>query len=94
MTSMNEYEIGNLIRLSAEFRDESDALVDPTTVTCQVKAPQTAPANLPVTRLSLGKYIALVTTAAPSGRWAYRFDGTGAVVAAIEGQFRVLGTDF
>lgn len=83
------YIAGNIIRLTATFRDSAGAAVDPTAVEFRVVAPGAAVSVVAGTRASSGEWFADVTAATP-GKWAFRAVASGAVVAAAEGSFQVL----
>jgi hypothetical protein len=92
---MNKYEWGTVIRITGEFRDISNVLVDPTVVIFETKDPTGLFAtNYTVVKDNTGLYHADITTAKPSGRWAYRWEGRGNLGVSYEGEFSVLGTDF
>lgn len=81
---------GNLIRFTAEFRDESNVLVDPTDVTAIVYGDEYDAWSLTVTQVSEGVYQADWDTAGvPGGIYYCEFIGTGAVIAAEEIRLRI-----
>lgn len=80
------YDIGDRVTLTANFTDDATP-VEPTTVTCTVKAPSGATTSPSVTNTS-GTYSAEVDPD-EQGAWYYRFTATGSYVAAEEGTFRV-----
>lgn len=80
------YDIGDRVTLTANFTDAGSP-VQPTTVTCTVKAPSGMTTSSSVTNTS-GTYSAEVEPD-EQGAWYYRFAGTGTYVAAGEGTFRV-----
>ena len=82
------YAPGNIIRLTATFRDSAGAAVDPTAVEFRVVAPGGALSTMSGTKSSTGEWYADVTASTP-GKWAFRAVGSGAVVAAAEGSFVV-----
>ena len=93
---MKTYDVGDAIRLSAVFYDEDGAAVDPTTVTLKVKdlVPATTSyvylTDAEVIKDRVGHYHAdLVITGAGDGYWHFRWEGTGAAVAAVEEKFKV-----
>jgi VCBS repeat-containing protein len=90
---VNTYVRGQAVRLTGTFRDITGTLANPTTVTLTVARPDgTNPATAPLTSVSTGVY-AFDLTLDAEGTWAYRWAGTGAVVAATEGAMYVR-TDF
>lgn len=94
---MNKYEAGQTIRITTEVRDNANNLVDPTGILFSLRPTNPvdgAVTNYSVTRESLGRFYVEFTTWIPSGRWAYRFDCTGVVGVAAEGEYVVLGSDF
>lgn len=96
---INEFDIGDAVRCSAEFRNLAGALTDPTTVSVSVKTPagvittKVYGTDAEVIRESAGKfYIDVDATAA--GVWFYRFFSTGTGKAAAERQFNVKKSKF
>ena len=97
---MNTYDKGDLVTISASFK-ANGAAADPTNVTLRIKKPDDSdhlvyvwPAD--VVRDGLGEFHKdiVLTTDDPDGVWTYRFEGTGAVVQAGEGRFRVRESAF
>ncbi len=87
------YNQDSAVRLQAVFSDVSGRLADPTTVQCKVKAPDGTVSSYTwaggqIQRDSLGNFYYDLTLAA-SGSWAYRWKGTGAVVAVGESSLSV-----
>jgi len=94
--AVNKYDRGTEVRLSVTFVDLSGALVDPTTVTFEVKDPSnniTSYTIPTVVRDSTGNYHLDVLLNA-SGPWWYRGDGTGAFITAAEKQLTVKPSQF
>ena len=85
---MSDWDIGDVVTISAVFRDAAGALADPTTTTLTVMAPDGTLSTPTPVKDSTGTYHADVPVTA-SGSWAYRWLGTGAVAAAEEGTFSV-----
>lgn len=86
--AIDAYDIGDTVRLTATFTNESAANADPTTVTVSIRAPDGTVTTPTATQSSTGVYYCdLAVTMA--GVWRYRFAGTGALVAAGEGQLFV-----
>ncbi len=91
---MNAYIKDNLIRLTVEFT-LSGVDTDPTTVKCFYRNPSGV-----ITTLTYGVDGSLIkdTTgkyhvdlfASVAGGWFYRFEGSGSLIAANEGQFYVI----
>jgi hypothetical protein len=90
---MNDiFYIGNVIRLTAEFENESGVATDPTTVILQIKKPDDVNEdNITPSNPAVGTYhydyIPLT-----SGRYFYKFVGTGGIMAANEGSFLIKGS--
>ena len=86
MPSANEYDIGDLIELTANFTDLADAPSFPTSVVCTVRAPSGTTSSPGVT--GSGPYTAEI---APNehGTWWYAFDGGPDVKASGENWFVV-----
>ena len=82
------YDVGDLIRSSITFTDFNGAAADPTTVVFKYENPAgtvtsiTYPA-VGITKDSTGVYHADVTITT-AGSWWFRWNGTGAVIAATE----------
>lgn len=88
------YHVGDEVQLTATVTDLTDALVDPSTVTFQVRTGDGGFLSPVIpTRVSLGVYTYL-QPATGSGNWYWRVVCTGAAVAANEAAFFVLPTDF
>jgi hypothetical protein len=85
---VNDYLIGNMVRLSAVFKDAADVAADPTTVSLVIKLRDGASETVTPTKDSVGNYHHDYTPAS-EGAYFYRFAGTGAVTAATEGSFTV-----
>lgn len=88
----NTYDIGDYVRISSTFRQNA-ALIDPSTVSVTVKAPDGTSvtysyAGSTVTKDSLGIYYVDV---APSlvGTYRYRWQSTGTGAGAEESWFQV-----
>ena len=83
--AINSYPVGQLVRLTATFKVGA-TLTNPTTVTASLKDPDAVVTNPGTSNPSTGVFTADVTPT-KKGRHAYRFVGTGACVAACEGEF-------
>lgn len=87
----NEYDIGDLPRLTATF-EVSDVAADPTAVTFTLREPDgvlttyTYPADAELVKDATGVYH-VDWPVTKAGNHFYRFAGTGAAVAAEERQF-------
>ena len=90
---MNQYDVGDLVRISVKFRDLNGALADPTTVTGWYKDPSGNKTTPSVTQDATGSYHMDIDVD-ESGVWHYGFKGTGAVVAAGEDSFEAKATRF
>lgn len=83
--------VGDLMRLSAEFRDENDTLADPTTVELRYKKPNGQKYKInsgSITKDDTGKYHYDLSIDL-SGTWYYLWKGAGAVQAVEQGSFPV-----
>ncbi len=96
---MNSYDLGDQVRLSAAFTDADGAAVDPTVVTVKYSDPTGSVTDLDygvdlaVTRTTTGAYyVDFVPHTA--GTWRYRWESSGAVTAAAEGEFQVRRSSF
>ncbi len=93
------FDVGDAVRCRAEFRDLAGTLIDPTTVSVSVKAPdgqittKVYNTDPEVVRESAGKFYIDVDATA-SGVWHYRFFSTGTGKAAAERQFNVRRSNF
>ena len=92
------YDIGDKVRIKASFKNLAKELDDPTTVTIKIKKPDGT--EIPyvydvdaVYRTETGKYYYDLTFDA-SGRWYWRWVGTGDVHTADEGSIVVRETAY
>lgn len=85
---MATYDIGDEVRMTATFTDLDGNNADPTTVTCTVEDPDGTTSTPTVQNPNVGVYYADISPD-QAGKWWFRFDGTGALVAAEEGSFAV-----
>jgi hypothetical protein len=83
--AINSYTVGQPVRVSATFKVGSSP-TNPTAVTVSVKDPAGTVTTPSATNDGTGLYHVDVTPAT-KGRYAYRFAGSGACVAAAEGEF-------
>ena len=93
---MNSYPFGTLVLLSSAFTDADDVPVDPTLVTLYVRGSDGVKITYPsdaLTKVSTGVYTRQVIPEF-AGVWRYRFEGTGAAIAAGENKFEVKPSDF
>lgn len=91
--AINTFDVGDQVRLIGSFKDITNTLTDPTVVTVRVKTPSGIVTTPAATQASAGIYHVDVTLD-ESGTWWYRFEGTGAVVAAEENAFNVRDSHF
>lgn len=85
----NSYEIGAEVTVRCEFTNAAGAAADPTAVTLKVKNPDgtvTTYTTDDLTNDQVGRWEYSIDVA-DSGRYAYKFTGTGAVKAAAAGYF-------
>lgn len=86
---MSSYLEGNIVKLTASFTDEDGDAADPTTVVLKIRKPDgTLEEDITPTNDAVGSY-SYTYTPATVGKYYYRFEGTGAIVAADDGDFRV-----
>lgn len=93
---MNSYPFGSAVLLTGEFADASNVLMDPTVITLRVRDPSgtmTSYTGVAITRTSTGMFSCQVVPAT-SGIWKYRWEGTGAAIAAGEKRFEIQPSDF
>ena len=85
-----KYDLGDGIRMSVVFTNAiSGEHTNPTTLALTLQLPDgTLNTTLPVTQTATGKYYADYLTTVP-GVHTYRWAGTGACQAAVEGVFTV-----
>lgn len=84
---MNQYIVGTQMSLKVTFTDSVGTLVNPTAVTGEIILPdQTTEEFETITNPSTGIFVQLFTPT-QNGLHQYRFAGTGAVIAAQEGNF-------
>ncbi len=95
--SISVGKIGSLLRLKATITDINGDVIDPTTVSLEVKKPSgsTDSYSYPATinRTSTGVYYKEITRD-ESGDWHYRWEATGTGQAAKEHQFMVEPSNF
>ena len=91
---MNTYDIGDTPRLTATWTDINDLAVDPSAVTFTWKTPgasvttYTYGVDAQLVKSSTGIYYVDLALNA-SGKWSYRFAGTGPGAASAENQLNV-----
>lgn len=92
MSNVKSYDVGKIIRCKGTFKNESDALHDPTDVYFELTKPDNTVVtyhygvDAQVVRDSLGKYHVLVDGNVP-GYWYYKFYATGTGQASDSGSF-------
>ena len=97
---MNTYQPGNIVNMSVLFTTNAipPVPVDPTTIVLRVTDPSGVetdytygPSN--IIRVGTGNY-SMALEVLLNGPWTYRWEGTGAVVAANENRFLVQESAF
>lgn len=93
MSTQSHYDTGDLVRVSAAFKDSTNAAIDPTVVRFKFKRPDTGVVTTYVygvdgalVKDSAGNYHVDISADA-AGEWPYRFESTGTGQAAQEGSF-------
>lgn len=94
--AINQYDIGDLVRVSVIFKNDALVATDPTTVSLKFRKPDGTVTTWAVTageivKDSTGNYHADIPISA-SGGWHYKWFGTGAVVVGEESAFVVRPT--
>lgn len=90
--SANVYDIGDLVRVSAAFKNEAGVATDPTAVSVKIRKPSGAVTTLvygvgvELVKDSTGNYHTDISIDA-KGIWIHKFIGTGAVQAVEESTF-------
>lgn len=96
-TTINEYDVGDLIRCTGTFTDASDTETDPDTVTFKARGPSgnittyVYGVDAEVVKSSTGVYYVNLTID-ESGFWYYRFAGTASddtAQGADENHFKI-----
>ena len=82
--AVESYWVGTVVRVTATFTAGATP-ADPTTVVARTRSPGGTVATVAATRTGVGVFTADVALT-ERGIWGYRFEGTGAVVAAAEGE--------
>lgn len=90
---MADANVGDMIRCAVSFTTAGGTPADPTTVTAKYETPRGELTSYTygggqIVKDSTGNYH-MDITCTEGGKWHYRFAGTGAVVAAAEGEFEV-----
>lgn len=89
----NTYDVGDAATLKAKFTTAAGAAVDPTTVVLKVLDPDGTQSTPTPTNPAVGEY-EYVQSLTKAGKWLYRFEGTGAAVAAGAGHLIVRTNPF
>lgn len=96
---MNTYDVGDQVRLAVTFTDEDGNAADPTVITVKYISPlgtvteRTYEDDPAVVRDGTGQY-STDFVANRAGGWHYRWQSSGAITAAAEGQFQVRRSAF
>jgi hypothetical protein len=84
------YDIGDAPQVTAEFRDLSDVLTNPTAVTAKMVEPDGTTTSLTgISNTGTGIYKVTLPTLDQSGEHVVKFFGTGTIIAAEEVRFTV-----
>jgi hypothetical protein len=92
--SVLQVQQGSVVRCSVVFTNTAGVATDPTTTVFRLRNPAgtvTTPAVTDDT--PAGAFyvdVSIPRAAASEGRWTWRWEGTGTIVAAAEGYFEVL----
>jgi len=94
VSKIDQYDIGDSPRFSVSFLNASTQPADPTGVVFSLRAPSgtrttfTFGTDAEVVKLSVGNYyIDRIMDA--SGRWSWKWNGSGVLTAAVEGSIYV-----
>jgi len=94
-----EFDVGDQVRLSVSFKDASNVAADPTGVVLKIMNPWREPTTYTfgddpeLEKDSTGNYHADIVVDL-AGYWAFRFEGSGVLVAVKEASFTVLKSQF
>jgi hypothetical protein len=90
------YDPGDMISLNAQFYKEDGTVGDPTTVVLKIRSPLGLQNTYTPTHDGVGAYSYDYETDLldASGRYTYRFEGTGAITSAEEKAFYLNPSDF
>lgn len=95
--TVQECNVGDRMQVPTTFTNAAGAVADPTTVTFRFDSPSKANTvyvygvDGQLVRDSTGVYHVNIDPD-EAGLWSWRFEGTGAIVAANQGQFRALAS--
>lgn len=93
-STVQRFDRGSMARFGVVFRDITAAPADPSVVTFSLLAPDltvttyTYLATADIVKVSTGVYF-LDFVLPASGRWSYRWQGTGTIAAVFEGSMYV-----
>lgn len=85
----DSYLLGNVIRLSVSFTNVSGVATNPTMVTLEIKKPDLTVETFTPTNDFAGNYH-YDYEPTQVGAYYYVFNGTGAVIASSQGQFKTI----
>lgn len=85
----NSYLLGNVIRLSVSFANPEGAPANPTTVTLEIKKPDSTVESFNPTNDGVGNYH-YDYEPTQVGAYYYVFNGTGSLIASTQGQFKTI----
>ena len=86
---INQYLLGNMIRLSVSFLNSDGESVDPTTIILEIKGPDGSIETPTPSKESVGNYF-YDYEPLYAGMYYYNFQAFGDVVAMSQGQFKVM----
>lgn len=96
--TLETVQLGDRRRVTVTFKDEADALTDPTTVTARVCQPDGTIVDLTgtsaLTNPSPGVWSAVLPRFDTPGLWRWRVAGQGSIDEAIEGTLYVSPSKF
>jgi hypothetical protein len=93
MATLNRYDFGNAVVLTASFMDLAGNPADPAGVILRILGPDQSEQIVNPTRTGTGAY-SYTFTPLLIGIWYYRFEGSGAVTAAMDRAFNIESTPF
>lgn len=93
----NVHDVGDRVRVWAEFKTAAGVAADPSTVVCKYQDPSgnetTVTYPTSIVQVSTGVYY-LDIDVDEAGTWYYRWNGTGDVKASGEHEFTARATQF
>lgn len=96
---MNQYDVGDLVRVTGVFKDAAGTAIDPATVAFKVKKPDRSittylyGTDVQLIKESTGNYRVDIS-ADVKGKYKYRWYSTGNGQAAGEDEFEVIKSNF